>query len=92
MHTKNIKAVVMAGAICAFSGFGLAACNTGTDAGDTNVERSGIRETEETAKQSRTSRDTADYEHHYDHADHPDSVALGDGAYNQDGKRDKRGE
>ncbi|MFT2007323.1 hypothetical protein ACMA1I_01485 [Pontibacter sp. 13R65] len=92
MHTSNIKTALLAGTFVAFSGLGLSACNTGTDAGETNVERSEIRETEETARQSRTSRDTADFEHHYDHTDHPDSVALGDGAYNQDGKRDKRGE
>ncbi|WP_187262534.1 hypothetical protein [Pontibacter beigongshangensis] len=92
MNKMNLKTAVLAGVFCALSGFGITACNTGTDPGDTNTERSGIEETEEGLKQSSTSRDTADHEHHYDHADHPDSTAIGGGAYNQDGKRDKRGE
>ena len=90
VNTGKLKVALVAALFCAATGFGLTACNKGTEPGDTNVERSEIIETEEDVDKSLGTMDTSDYEHLYDHADHPDSTALGSGAYDQDGDRDKR--
>jgi hypothetical protein len=44
MYTRKIKSTALALAVTAMATFGLASCNEGTEPGETNVERSGIRE------------------------------------------------
>lgn len=70
------------------AGMGFTACNTGTDPGETNTERSGIERPEESSA-SRQYADTTNLEHHYEGRD---STSFNDGAYDQDGKREKRGQ
>lgn len=68
-------------------GAGMFACSTGTDPGETNVERSEIEEPEEVDRAG-TYRDTSEnLEQIYEGRE---GTAIGDSAYNQDGKRDKR--
>jgi hypothetical protein len=95
MNSKKINATLMA--VLLSAGIGLTSCNTGTEPGETNVERGGVKDVEE--KQIQSTTDTSEkYEEHYDHADHENhgdnkpGSALGDGAYNQDSVRQKRGE
>jgi len=95
MNSKKINTLLLA--VFLGAGLGLSACNTGTEPGEVNVERGGVKDVEEKQIQSRT--DTSEnYEDHYDHADHENQSnnkpgsAIGDGAYNQDSVRQKRGE
>lgn len=61
----------MALVITTVSGAGLAACNKGTEPGETNVERSTLRETEpQENTYNQNTGDTANLEKYYDHADH----------------------
>ncbi|MBD1397973.1 hypothetical protein H9Q13_12420 [Pontibacter sp. JH31] len=83
---KSIKKKAYLFAI-ALLGVGMAACSTGTDPGETNVERSDIEETEEMDRTGRYSDTTAEYEEIYEGRE---ETAIGDSAYNQEGKRDKR--
>ena len=76
----TLLAVVLLGA-------GMAACSTGTDPGETNVERSDYEETEEVDPTGRYSDTTEEYEEIYEGRE---GTAIGDSAYNQEGKRDKR--
>ncbi|WP_299705151.1 hypothetical protein [uncultured Pontibacter sp.] len=82
---KSIKtsAVVMG----ILLGVGMAACNTGTDPGETNVERSGIEETEEMDRAGTYGDTTENYEEIYEGRE---GTAIGDSAYNQEGKREGR--
>ena len=65
MNSKKINAIVLGLVLSA----GMAACNTGTEPGQTNVERGGNKEVEEKRIQSRP--DTSEnYEKHYENADH----------------------
>lgn len=68
-------------------GVGMASCNTGTDPGDTNTERSGYERTEEMDRSSVYGDTTENYEDIYEGRE---GTAIGDSAYNQDGKREKR--
>ena len=70
-------------------GAGMTACNTGTEPGETNTERSDIEHTEEGDKpETGMYKDTtAEYEDVYEGRR---GTAIGDSAYNQEGKRDKR--
>jgi hypothetical protein len=69
-------------------GVGMAACNTGTDPGETNTERSGYERTEEMDRSGSVYDDTTgNYEDIYEGRE---GTAIGDSAYNQEGKREKR--
>jgi hypothetical protein len=70
-------------------GAGMTACNTGTDPGETNTERSDIEYPEEgdNAEAGTYKDTTAEYEEVYEGRE---GTAIGDSAYNQEGKRDKR--
>ncbi|MFD2512893.1 hypothetical protein ACFSRY_03380 [Pontibacter locisalis] len=91
---NKIKSSLLTLSLAAFAIFGFTACDKGTEPGETNVERSEIRdEGELIGEEEDASRysDTSSLESHYDHADHEDHddnkrEALGDGAY--DGKGD----
>lgn len=91
MNTKKIKSTILTLATTAIATFGLAACDKGTEPGETNVERSDIREEgsmigEEGENISRYDTANVSMEEHYDHADHEDhdggdagAVLSGDG-------------
>ncbi|WP_147294194.1 hypothetical protein [Pontibacter diazotrophicus] len=91
MNTKKIKTTILTLATTAIATFGLAACDTGTDPGEVNTERSDIREEGsmvggENEGASRYDTAGADMERHYDHADHENhngertgAVHAGDG-------------
>lgn len=68
-------------------GVGMASCNTGTDPGDTNTERSDIERTEEVDRSGTYGDTTENYEDIYEGRE---GTAIGDSAFNQEGKRDKR--
>ncbi len=68
-------------------GAGMTACNTGTDPGETNTERSDIERTEEADRTGTYGDTTENMEEIYEGRE---GTAIGDSAYNQDGKRDKR--
>ena len=96
MNIRNIKTLVLPLALSAFVVAGLSSCDTGTDPGETNVERSDIREegsmVEKDDDPMSEYRDTTDMESHYDHADHEKhgdnkAKAIGDGAYDGKGKK-----
>jgi hypothetical protein len=77
----SLLAVVLLGA-------GMAACSTGTDPGDTNVERSDIERPVEADRAGTYRGDTTEnYEEIYEGRE---GTAIGDSAYNQEGKRVKR--
>lgn len=82
---KSIKttAVIMG----LLMGIGMAACSTGTDPGETNVERSDIEDTEEQDRTGIYADTTENYEEIYEGRE---GTAIGDSAYNQDGDRQKR--
>lgn len=91
---RTIKATLAAVCISAAAGFGLTSCNTGTDPGETNTERSDIKYPEDRVMQSGNV-------HHQDTAANADQyyegrrgTAAGDSAYIQGGaeNREKRGE
>ncbi|MHC2990451.1 hypothetical protein OB13_02195 [Pontibacter sp. HJ8] len=85
MKMTKIKAQLLAVVLL---GAGLTACNTGTDPGETNTERSDIERTEEADKATGTYQDTTEnMEKIYEGRE---GTAIGDSAYNQEGKRDKR--
>lgn len=93
MKNLHIKTRTWLFAAGLFALVGLGACNTGTEPGETNVERSGIKDEgsmvgKDVDMASQTG-DTTDLERHYDHADHENhkdntNKVIGDGAY--DGK------
>ena len=72
--------------LCAASAIGLASCDTGTSPGETNVERSDVKEASEMNTGHDTDSDTSsNMEDHYDHADSAGgAVHAGDG---QEGSR-----
>lgn len=85
MKITKIKAQLLAVVLL---GAGLTACNTGTDPGETNTERSDIEYPEEKDRAAGTYQDTTEnYEKIYEGRE---GTAIGDSAYNQEGKRDKR--
>lgn len=86
MKLTKIKAPLLAVALLVA---GMTACSTGTDPGETNVERSEIKETEEMERDGIYSDTTEELEEIYEGRE---GTAIGDSAYNQDGKRDKRPE
>ncbi|WP_242926646.1 hypothetical protein [Pontibacter vulgaris] len=88
MNRKDIKANLLAIALTATAAIGLSACSTGTDPGETNTERSDIERTEEKESGYSQSSDTANLEDKY--YEGREGTTIGDSAYNQDGKRDKR--
>ncbi|WP_299822693.1 hypothetical protein [uncultured Pontibacter sp.] len=74
MKMKDIKAFTLAVALGLFTTMGLSACNTGTDPGETNTERSGIREEGSMVEDNSDNTmeqysDTTDMEDHYDHTE-----------------------
>ncbi|GAB3541079.1 hypothetical protein GCM10027443_39900 [Pontibacter brevis] len=91
MNTKKIKTTILSLAVTAITTFSLAACDTGTNPGETNVERSDVRKEgamigDENEGVSRYDTAHADMERHYDHADHENhgdnktgAVHAGDG-------------
>ncbi|MDO6389362.1 hypothetical protein Q4E40_04430 [Pontibacter sp. BT731] len=68
-------------------GIGMASCNTGTDPGETNTERSDYERTEEADRSSMDNDTTENYEKIYEGRE---GTAIGDSAYNQEGDRKKR--
>jgi predicted small secreted protein len=80
MNKKPIKAFILA---TLFAGaFTITACNTGTDAGETNTERSDIEKEGSmnegyTSEENQSNADTLDPERHYDDAE--GAVHAGDG-------------
>ncbi len=87
MNRKDIKAALLAVAVTITAGMGLSACSTGTDPGETNTERSDIERTEENEQGYAQDSDTANLEKVYEGRE---GTTIGDSAYNQEGKRDKR--
>ncbi|TPE44860.1 hypothetical protein [Pontibacter mangrovi] len=101
MNTKNIKSTLFALAAGTMISFGMVSCNTGTDPGDTNVDRGEIhdegsmvgREEGEDYTKAKSEQDSM--EQHYDHADHQNhddntGKVLGDGAYDGEGNGAER--
>jgi hypothetical protein len=86
MKMTKIKAQLLAVVLL---GAGLTACNTGTDPGETNTERSDIEypEEEDVVDTGRYQDTTENLEKIYEGRE---GTAIGDSAYNQEGKRDKR--
>ncbi len=85
---KNTKGALL---LVAMAGLSLTACNTGTEPGDTNTERSDIEHPNQ--QKSNANRqyadDTTNMEHFYEGRD---STAFNEGAYDQDGQHEKRGQ
>lgn len=95
MNKSKINSLILALAVTAVSSFGMAACNTGTEPGETNVERGEIRDegemVGEEGDQDTRYEEGDSLERYYDDADHENhedntGEAIGDGAY--DGKGD----
>ncbi|WP_299984684.1 hypothetical protein [uncultured Pontibacter sp.] len=82
---KSIKKT--AAALGLLMGVGMAACNTGTDPGETNVERSEIEQPEEANRAGTYGDTTGNYEDVYEGRE---GTAIGDSAFNQEGDRQKR--
>lgn len=85
MNKKNIKSALLTLGTAAIATFGLAACDTGTDPGEVNVERSDIKEEgsmigDEPGNTTRYS-DTADLEEKYYENENKEGSAVhaGDG-------------
>ncbi|WP_162051603.1 hypothetical protein [Pontibacter pamirensis] len=102
MNTKKIKTTILTLATTAIATFGLAACDKGTEPGETNVGRGDIVEEgslvgEEGENISRYDTANASMEEHYDHADHEnhdvnEEEGYGDGAYDGPGDGIDRGD
>lgn len=101
MNKHNISAAILGVAATAFTLGGLTSCDTGTSPGETNVERSDIRDegemVGEEGEQPARYDEADSLESHYDHADHENhddntNKALGDGAYDGKGDGVKRDE
>ncbi|MCC9137581.1 hypothetical protein ACFSKU_09595 [Pontibacter silvestris] len=91
MKAHKIKSIILALVVTTVTGAGLASCNKGTEPGETNVERSTLRETEpqENNYSQGSETDTTDMERFYDHADHEnhdDNVNGGGAVLSGDGK------
>ena len=83
-----MKSIKTTGAVLGvLLGIGMASCNTGTDPGETNTERSDYERTEEVDRSSMDNDTTEQYEEIYEGRE---GTAIGDSAYNQEGKREKR--
>ncbi|PVY43961.1 hypothetical protein [Pontibacter virosus] len=82
---KSIKTT--AAVLGVLLGIGMASCNTGTDPGETNTERSDYERTEEVDRSGTYGDTTENYEDVYEGRE---GTAIGDSAFNQEGKRDKR--
>jgi hypothetical protein len=90
MNTRKIKSTALALAVSAMATFGLASCNEGTEPGETNVERSGIREEgsmvgDEEGENSTLHSDTTDLEEKY-YGDEDASNREGSAVHAGDGK------
>lgn len=100
MIARKIRATFFALAATAVAAWGMAACSTGTDPGETNVDRGEIHEegsmvgdTDENEVEAE--RDTM--EQYYDSADHENhedntGKVIGDGAYDGEGEGVERDE
>ena len=94
MDMNKLKSAILTLTLTAVASFGFTACDKGTEPGETNVERSEIKdEGELVGDEEEVNRysDTTNLEKYYDDADHEnhddnDREAIGDGAY--DGKGD----
>lgn len=92
MLKDKIKVTALGLGMASFLVLGLGSCSKGTEPGETNVERSEIRdEGELVSEDNDAAHDTLSGESHYDHADHENhddntNEVIGDGAY--DGKGD----
>lgn len=91
MKIRNIKAYTWAAAFGLFAMVGLGACNTGTDPGETNTERSRIRDEGEMVEGSSDDpmgryTDTTEMEDHYDHTKNKNKKASA--VHAGDGKKD----
>lgn len=93
MYKKKIKSTIIASLLMAGTAFAFTSCDTGTSPGETNVERSDIKEEGSMIESDEKEMSEQDkLEKHYDHADHEnhddnDAEVIGDGAY--DGKDNK---
>lgn len=84
----NMKSIKKSAAVMGILlGVGMAACNTGTDPGETNVERSEIEYPEEENRAGTYGDTTENYEKIYEGRE---GTSFNDSAYNQEGKREKR--
>ncbi|OKL39000.1 hypothetical protein [Pontibacter flavimaris] len=82
MNTPTIRTVFFAFTLTAVAAFGLSACDTGTQPGDTNVERSDHHEEgsmvgDDTKDQTEAERDTM--EQYYERTEEGSAVHAGDG-------------
>ncbi|EJF11176.1 hypothetical protein O71_04623 [Pontibacter sp. BAB1700] len=85
---KTMKSIKTTAAVLGLlMGVGMAACNTGTDPGETNVERSEIEYPEEQDRAGTYGDTTENHEGIYEGRE---GTAIGDSAYNQEGDRQKR--
>jgi hypothetical protein len=83
-----MKSIKMTAAVLGIlMGTGMASCNSGTQPGDTNTERSDIERSEEMNRSGTHGDTTGNYEKIYEGRE---GTTIGDSAYNQEGKRDKR--
>lgn len=90
MHKKKIKSIIIATMLFAGTAFGFTSCDTGTSPGETNVERSEIREEGAMVVPDgdRTKADQDSLEKYYDHADHENHDNNSGGAVHAgDGKK-----
>ncbi|QCR23514.1 hypothetical protein [Pontibacter sp. SGAir0037] len=88
---KNTRSAFL---IAGMALLGLSSCNTGTDPGETNTERSDIQHPQEHGANREYSagtedKDTTNLEKYYEGRD---STTFNDGPYNQDEQREKRGQ
>lgn len=82
MNTRKLKNILFALIATAVATFGISACNTGTDPGETNTERSRIRDEgsmvgDENENEAEAERDTM--EQYYERTEEGSAVHAGDG-------------
>ncbi|WP_439881289.1 hypothetical protein ACSX1A_19375 [Pontibacter sp. MBLB2868] len=94
MNKNKLKNTILTITLAGVATIGFSACDKGTEPGETNVERSEIKDAGELVgddDETKRTSDTTNLEKYYDDADHENhedntDEAIGDGAY--DGKGD----
>lgn len=100
MDRNKLKSAILTLTFTAVAGLGFTACDKGTEPGETNVERSEIKDAGEMVGEDEDVNrysDTTNAEKYYDDADHDDhddndGKVIGDGAYDGKGNGIERDE
>ncbi|AKD03113.1 hypothetical protein POKO110462_05045 [Pontibacter korlensis] len=93
MNKSKLRSTLFAMVATVMATFSIAACNTGTDPGDTDTERGDIKRPGSMVNQDEDDQVQAErdsMEQHYDHADHEkhDDNRKGSAVHAGDGKKD----